>query len=193
MTAVSWLDARGCLPAIKRLRSLSNCFERSALTKHSSEIPATAAAGRAGQVVAEGVGGGGALRPALVVRRTDCSTPQDTTPGGQVRPACPGVRRADDRIASALERIATAMEAGTGVRPEHETTKRPEPTPEPPEWVSTRSAARLLHVRNTRLYEASEDGIRDGVARNAGSAVGERKHVRWRQDLLPGWWQGRTT
>lgn len=57
-------------------------------------------------------------------------------------------------------------------------------------WISTRAAARVVRTRNERLYALADEGIRAGVARSTGSAWGERRHVRWRKELLQGWWTG---
>ncbi len=96
------------------------------------------------------------------------------------------------RIAEALERIAAALEPAAGtVRttpPEPAHAERPEPAVQPPTWISTRAAARTVRTRNETLYDLVDDGIRVGVAKETGSAWGKRRHVRWRADLLPGWW-----
>jgi len=60
-----------------------------------------------------------------------------------------------------------------------------------PEWLSTRAAARLLRVRNQTLYACADEAIAADVAQETGRG-GQRRHVRWNRDLLPGWWAGRS-
>lgn len=65
-----------------------------------------------------------------------------------------------------------------------------QPSPDPT-WLSTRAAARLLRVRNQTLYACADEAIAVEVAQETGQG-GQRRHVRWRQDLLPGWWSSRS-